>query len=340
VGRWGVRRSEDPQGDSYVSTDGESSTYKHVSGDVNAQANGVYIGDLETEQLRELLVVATDGSDKILALLEDDGSVTTWKYLGAGKWAIDGRSERALPEKESPMARKITTSLEVTHQIVNDDVESIAPIRQFGPDSYDVANSTITAHVNVPSEDTYGLVLAMETEENTSAFVRLASAPDDKSFKDTANFTRVNKADAEGLVPILEKLGVVLEQDPKLRKAQMEREASKYKVAEIKLPAGPQVLRIHASQKLTPAEDNPRQYTFTIYAPQLSLAPSSNVKLGVTVIFPLEFNADVAPPVVEPLPGQPAVNTDAATDSLVGSQKALGWAFHADPKITVSYTYR
>ena len=42
---------------------------------------------------------------------------------------------------------------------------------------------------------------------------------------------------------------------------------------------------------------------------------------------------------VEALPGQPAVATDAQTDSVVGIQRALGWAFHADPEVTITYTY-
>lgn len=86
-------------------------------------------------------------------------------------------------------------------------------------------------------------------------------------------------------------------------------------------------------------DGNTKRYQFTIYAPQLSLLPVSNVRLGVTVIFPMDFNAQVEAPVIEALPGQPAVATDAQTDGLVGIQRALGWAFHADPKITISYTY-
>lgn len=233
------------------------------------------------------------------------------------------------------MADAITTNLEVIRQSINIDVESVAQVRQFGPDSYDVANSTITANVNVPAEATYRLVLAMETEENTSAFVRCVSATDE-DFDTTGTFKRVVQGQAGILQPVLEKAGIPLEAD---LQAQLKREASKYKVADIKLPAGPQVLRIHASQKLVPVDGNPKRYQFTIYAPQLSLAPVSNVRLGVTVLFPMDFNATVDTPMIETLPGQPAVATDAQTDGPVGTQRALGWAFHADPKITVSYTY-
>jgi len=99
------------------------------------------------------------------------------------------------------------------------------------------------------------------------------------------------------------------------------------------------VLRIHASQKLTPVDGNPRHYRFTVYAPQLSLAPTPNVRLGVTVVFPLDHNATVAGPVVESLPNQAPVNTDVFTDTTVGQRRAFCWAFHADPKIIIGYTY-
>lgn len=233
------------------------------------------------------------------------------------------------------MPDQITTTLEVSRQSVNIDVESIAPLYGFSPDSYDVANSTITANVNVPSAAEYKLVLAMETEESTSAFVRVVSASDD-DFDTTATFKRIPRGQASILQPVLEKAGIPLEPD---LAAQLQREASRYKTADIYLPAGPQVIRIHASQKLVPVDGNPKQYRFVVYAPQLSLAPTSNVRLGVTVVFPLDHGATIDAPIIEALPNQPAVNTDVFTDTTLGQQRAFGWAFHADPKITIGYTY-
>lgn len=233
------------------------------------------------------------------------------------------------------MPTEITTNLEVSWQSVNVDIESIAPITGFIADSYDVANSTITAKVNVPAAGDYRIVLAMETEASTSASVRVVSSTD-ADFDTQASFKRIPKGQSSILEPVLTKAGIPTEAD---RQAQLEREAAHYKVADIYLPAGPQVLRIHASQKLTPVDGNPKRYRFTIFAPQLSLAPTGNVRLGVTVVFPMDFNATVDAPIIEALPGQPAVSTDAQTDSTVGLQRALGWAFHADPKITLSYTY-
>jgi hypothetical protein len=41
------------------------------------------------------------------------------------------------------------------------------------------------------------------------------------------------------------------------------------------------------------------------------------------------------------MPNQPTANVIAGSDAavLVGAQKAYGWAFQADPKITFTYAY-
>ena len=240
------------------------------------------------------------------------------------------------------MATPITLDLQVVNQTINTDIESVAPLRNFNLDeAYDVANSTITATVIAAEEKVYRLVLAADVEAGTSAFVRVVSSTDDK-FDVTAKFKKIAKKDAAILKPMLDKAGISL--DPSLpEKKQLEKLVSFYKVADIKIPAGQQVLRIHASQKLNPVAGNPKAYTFVMYAPQLSLNPAGNVRLGATVVFPLDFDqkAVIAAPLVEGLPGQPTPNliSSAEPQVQVGLQKAYGWAFQSDPKITFSYTY-
>ncbi len=238
------------------------------------------------------------------------------------------------------MTTPVTLDLQVINQTINTDIESVAPCRNFLPDeAYDVANSTITATVVAPEEKEYRLVLAADVEAGTSAFVRVVSSTDDK-FDETASFKRIPKKDAAILKPVLDKAGVAL--DPALpEKEQLEELVKYYKVADVKIPAGQQILRIHASQKLHPVDGNPKAYRFVLYAPQLSFNPAGNVRLGVTVIFPLDFEqkAVITPPVVEALPGQQMPNQLAATEVLIGLQKGYGWAFQSDPKITFSYTY-
>ncbi len=238
------------------------------------------------------------------------------------------------------MTTPITTDLQVLNQTVNTDIEAVAPVRNFNAsEAYDVANSTITAVVVAPEEKVYRLVLAADVEAGTSAFVRVVSASDDK-FDITAKFKKIPKADAEILKPVLAKAGIPL--DPALPEIkQLQKLVSFYKVADIKIPAGQQVLRIHASQKLHPVNGDPKAYTYVLYAPQLSFNPAGNVRLGATVVFPLDFEqkASIAPPVVEALPNQPTPNQLAANEVQIGLQKGYGWAFQSDPKITITYKY-
>lgn len=233
----------------------------------------------------------------------------------------------------------ITTDLLVLNQGINIDIEAIAPVHGFTADAYDVANMTITASVQSPSEQSYRLVLAADIEAGTSAFARVVSGTKEQ-FKKVATFKRIVKRDAEIIRPVLAKAGIVLDPNTNEKK-QLEAHAAHYKVADLTIPAGQHVIRIHASQKLSPVDANPRRYTFVMYAPQLSLAPVGNVRLGATVVFPLDHLATVDPPLVEPMPGQPPVNLIGGGDTPVqiGAQRAYGWAFQADPKITISYTY-
>lgn len=233
----------------------------------------------------------------------------------------------------------ISTDLLVLSQSINVDIESIAPIRGFAADAFDVANSTITATVQAPSEQTYRIVLAANTEGGTSAFVRVVSATDE-DFDRSATFKRLKKNEADTLKPVLAKRGVTL--DPtKDEQDQLEAHLPNYKVADITIPAGQQVLRIHASERLMPVDGNPRRYKLTMFAPQLSFNPAGNVHLGVTVVFPLDFTttATIDTPTVEPLPGQPAVNTVGGNPIDLGEQRAFGWGFKADQVVTVTYTY-
>lgn len=236
-------------------------------------------------------------------------------------------------------ATPITTDLPVLSQSINIDIESIAPTQAFGRDAYDVANMTITAVVQSSAEQKYRLVLQGDIEAGTSAFVRVISASK-AHFKDLRNFTRIVKRDAEIIRPVLAKAGEVL--DPGTdEKQQLEELSQRYKTADIQIPAGQQTLRIHASQLLLPVDGDPRRYRFTMYAPQLSLAPVSNVRLGATVMFPLDFRGTVEQVLVEPMPNQPVVSLVAGNDLpvTVGGQQAYGWAFQADPKITLGYRY-
>lgn len=236
--------------------------------------------------------------------------------------------------------KNITLDLQINKQEINTDIESIAPLKNFEQaHAYDVANTTITAVVVAPEAKKYRLVLAADVEAGTLAQVQVASS--DESVKKPAKFKRIPKSQASILKPVLEKAGIVLDSEHS-EKTQLQELVKYYKVADIDIPAGQHVLRIHASQKLHPVDGNAKSYSYVMYAPQLSFNPSANVRLAATVVFPLDFEqlADIAEPKVEGLPGQPNPNQIAYTNPLLGLQKAYGWAFQSDPKITISYKYK
>lgn len=233
----------------------------------------------------------------------------------------------------------LTTDLLVYNQGINIDIESISPLRSFAEGSYDVANMTITATVQSPATQTYRLVLAADVEAGTSAFVRVISSSD-ATFAATAKFKRIPQKDAEIILPVLQKAGLVT--DPTtLTKEQIIEHSRHFKVADLAIPQGAHVLRIHASQKLIPLPGEPRRFSFTMYAPQLSLNPAGNVRLGVTVVFPLDFAGVIDTPRVESLDGQAPANVVAGGDTPIelARQTAYAWTFQADPKVTFSYSY-
>lgn len=152
-------------------------------------------------------------------------------------------------------ASPITTALQVQHQGINIDIESIAPIRQFSADAYDVANMTITATVTSPSDQLYRLVLAADVEAGTSAFVRVVSASK-AHFKDLRQFKRIVKKDAELLRPVLAKAGIAVQPGVD-EQQQLEEHAKGYKVADITIPAGQQVLRTPRQPEAQPRPGQP-----------------------------------------------------------------------------------
>ena len=236
----------------------------------------------------------------------------------------------------------ITLDLPLTSQTINVDIESTAPAQGFTADSYDVANSTITATVHVVQQKMYRLVLHADVEAGTHATVRVVSASEAK-FKDPIEFRRIKSQDSEIIEPVLQKAGIAIAPDLKKEDA-LEQLAKQFKIADIQLEPGTHVLRIHSSQKLEKLEGNPKKYRLVMYAPLLSFSPSSNVRLAATLVLPLDFNSMATINSVrdEPLPGLPTPNLAAGghTPLQLGGQHAYGWLYqNIDPKIIVEYTY-
>ena len=88
---------------------------------------------------------------------------------------------------------------------------------------------------------------------------------------------------------------------------------------------------------------DPHHYQLFMLAPQLSLRPWTMSVSAPPWSFPLDFAATHRHRRSwRPMPGPAVREPDRRrrrTPRRVGLQQAYGWAFQADPKITVSYTY-
>ena len=238
----------------------------------------------------------------------------------------------------------ITLDLELHEQSVNIDVESVAPHLAFVADAFDVANSTITARVNNTSgaPKQYRLAIRADIENGASATVRVISG-DKATFKNVVEFKRIVKANSMIVEPILPRAGLVLD-STKPRQQQLIDFAKQFKIADIDIPAGIQVLRIHLSQKLSPVAGSPKQFHLESYLPLMSFAPIASVLLGATLVFPLHFTniATILECKIVPIPGRPAPNLTAGGDTaiMLARQQCYGWEFqNVDPLLTATWIY-
>jgi hypothetical protein len=118
-----------------------------------------------------------------------------------------------------------------------------------------------------------------------------------------------------------------------------------FKVAKLRIPAGQQILRIHASQKLLPTTADNRSFQLVMYAPLCSFVMAGGqTNLTAILTLPPDFQVptlQVTEFKVEPLPGQsmPGEGSPATTPVQASNSKVYAWHFRNDPKITVSYRY-
>lgn len=233
--------------------------------------------------------------------------------------------------------------LPVQWQSVNIDIESIAPLRQFNPqESYDVANMTAVISMNIDQERAYRILLSCDVESGTRAFVRTVSSTDDK-FDEVQRFKRIPKQDAIDIIPFLDKSGLVGSGETEDQK--IEYICKNFKQAVISIPAGSQKIRIHASQKLMPQNNNPREYSLKSFAPLLGFTiAGGQTNLSLVVTFPPSFegsNLTIDAPAVEQIPGQPVpADVIPPFDGTIGAVRAFAWHWKNDPKVTINYRYQ
>lgn len=238
----------------------------------------------------------------------------------------------------------ITLDLELQEQSVNIDIESIAPSYGFSADAFDIANSTIVAKVNNTdgAPKTYRLAIKADLVSGASAFARVVSG-DKTTFKQTYDFVRITEANAEIIEPLLSRAGLTLDAT-KPKKPQLIAFSKQFKIADVVVPAGAQTLRIHLSQLVKPTADSPKQFHLDSYLPLMSFAPTSNVLLGGTVVFPLRFTeiAQITEAQYLEIPGlgTPRLVAGGNSPVMLARQQSYGWEFQTiDPILSLTWHY-
>ena len=232
------------------------------------------------------------------------------------------------------MALSPVINLPVRSQVLGVDIESIAPYRGFAQDSYDVANVNGVLVVETPAEQDVRLVLPFPVEES-SAEVRLVS---------TGKRTEFRKRDGRGeqFVELLRTIGEIpTDQEPIMKEVLAA--IKEFRVADVHIPAGSQVLRFHARQVLRPVDGDARSYEVEFFAPLAGfvLAPGQS-QMSVTVAFPPVWAAPgmvIGTPVITPLPGQAAPAEQPSGPTPIAERPVYGWLWRNDPKVTIPYRY-
>jgi hypothetical protein len=233
------------------------------------------------------------------------------------------------------MALTPILDLPVRWQVMGVDVESLAPSSGFSEASYDVANVNAVLAVENPTEQKVKLVYPFPTED-ASAEVRVLSTGKKTEFKKVS-------AKPDDLIPFLEAIGEISAEQKAL--LDQIREATKdFSAAEITIPAGTQLLRVHARQRLLPVDGNPRSYRVVLFAPLAGfiLAPGGQAQMSVTIAFPPPWAAPgmtIGTPEITPVPGQQAPETQVQGPTPIAERPTYGALWRTDPKVTIPYTY-
>lgn len=233
------------------------------------------------------------------------------------------------------MALSPIINLPVRSQVLGIDVESIASVKGFAQDAFDVANVNGVLVVENPTEGEVRLVLPFPVEE-ASAEVRVVSTGERKEF-------RKRDGRAQQFVELLRSIGEIPAGEEPLLKEVLEA-IREFRVADVFIPAGTQVLRFHARQVLMSVEGDPRSYEVEFFAPLAGfvLAPGGQSQMSVTVAFPPAWAApgmSIGTPVITPIPGQPAPPEQPSGPTQIAERAVYGWLWRNDPKVTIPYRY-
>lgn len=234
------------------------------------------------------------------------------------------------------MALSPVLNLQTRWQVLGVDVESIAPHLGFSADARDYLNVNGVLLVENPNAGKVTLVVPFPIEAG-SAEVRVISTG--KVFE----FKVRHGGKPQDFEELLRSLGEIqADQEPTLE--ELKKLVAGFGVAEVDIPAGSQVLRFHARQEIAPAADNPKSFQLELFAPLAGfiLAPGGQSQVSVTIAFPAPFASpglQLGTPVITPVPGQPAPETQVQGPTAVAERPIFGALWRNDPKVTIPYTY-
>lgn len=233
------------------------------------------------------------------------------------------------------MALTPILNLPVRQQVLGVDVESLAPTQGFGTDAYDVANVNGVLLVDNPEEQKVRLVYPFPTED-AHAEVRVVSTGEREPFK------KPSGKDTQ-FVPLLQHLGEIASGEEPLLDV-IKEETKDFLVADVKIPAGQQVIRVHARQQLRPLDEAGRSFEVVFFAPLAGfiLAPDNDAKMSVSVAFPPQWAAGgmkIGRPTITAIPGQQAPETTIEGPHEIGARPIYGALWRRDPKVTIPYVY-
>jgi hypothetical protein len=233
------------------------------------------------------------------------------------------------------MALTPILNLPVRQQVLGVDVESLAPTQGFGAAAYDVANVNGVLLVDNPEEQKVRLVYPFPTED-AHAEVRIVATGERVAFK------KPTGKDAQ-FVPLLQTLGEIPAGEEPLLETVKE-ETKDFLIADVEIPAGQQVVRVHARQQLRPLDEAGRSYEVVFFAPLAGfiLAPDNDAQMSVSVVFPPQWAAagmKIGQPTITAIPGQQAPETTIEGPQQIGARPIYGALWRRDPKVTIPYVY-
>jgi len=218
-------------------------------------------------------------------------------------------------------------------------VSPTAAVDGFDKDSYDTAVLVTELEINNPSERLVEIPLPFLTKSYTASMAVISKGADEYSDR-VFQVTKV-KGDATRFIPYLQKMGVP--QETLENKKELKKLLAGFRVGLINIPQGTVILRIEASEVVTPNESDPsgKTFTFKTYAPLPSFTVGSGASMRMTAIFK---QLDRYPRTITQVQSNPYGDSVGLPEPTlydgISGEKIFHWEWRNDPVIDWTVTYQ